>query len=1351
MPLKLLDTIGRYQLLIQLGSGGMGAVYKAQDLKLKREVALKIMHPSLSHNQDFRDRFLQEAQSGARLKHPGIVQVHDVGEEGDYLFIVMDFIAGENLSTRMKALWAEKHPMPLEEALELVRQVSLALAYAHQNGVLHRDIKPANILLEPVTGEKLPYRPVLTDLGLAKLLVGGLETQTGTSMGTPAYMAPEQALGKAVDARSDVYTLGVLLYELVTGKLPFPLKTISEAIRCHMYEPPPVPPPLPPEYPADLSRLLTQTLQRNPDYRPASAADFAALLGGLLAVDEEPSEAGSSAAAVAGPTAVPTAGAREGGTAISGEADEGRGPSIWKKLKPLPEEQGIDHVEIFAPGGECHTVSLGKEALTIGRDENSNVVLDDLKASRQHARVDFDGVHYRLTDLNSTNGTFLGRTRLLPAVPETWLPDKPLRIGDHYLRLVLAKAGSEIMKANQGGTLVDMKLAVVSEGGGRIGVAAPQASLTVEAGSPAVLSFTIVNQGILVDHFTMAVEGLPSDWVMAFPAPLQLLPGKSQEVSLPIQPPRQPASRATRYPFTLRVASQSNPAEVVETRCALTILPYTQFTSQLQPQRLQSKKPGRVKVQNQGNAPETLTVTFTDRGDELVFSPPESRLKIPEGKPDETVFTARPKKIRWVGGEKIHPFTVSVAVERKPGPLGLPSATAQVHQGELLSQGLIASWLLAVLIPFCLVLALAGAVGVPLLRDADRDGLTTFEEMRSGTNPNEGDSDGDTILDGTEVKSLGTDPLRRDTDGDKLDDSTEISGCTSPLLVDTDGDGVNDGVDPEPCDAAPSPIQPTNAGPTDWPTNPPPTELTPVNVAASASVQPAAVSESCPYTMKFTGALSSDGPAALTFRWERSDGSQSAPQTVTFEQAGSLPVTDTVQGNASGEYSDRLHILEPQNFSSSPAYFRLTCPAAQASTFSARVSVTPASYSGACPAVFDFSGTITTDGPASVRYNWLKSGGSFTDESAVPFSQSGTQTVSYRWEISTSGTHGLKLHLISPVDILADEAVFTLACARTPITVENAAQVRSLSSLSGFDNPVFSLVFAPTGGFLAAATYSELRFWSIPEGSLQLQTQRSGNVTGIAFSPNGTYLAISTRDGRVDLEQVASPSKLDHLYDVFSPNGETMDGVAFAPYGEVMAAFSQAGKVLFWNLTQKKWVQTLEGSPMRGTILSLAFSKSGQYLAAGAFAGDITGLGTSNEDDVYIWQPRQSVFERTLAESGCNWVSRLVFSPVDEALLAVGNISDGDVRLWRVSDGAVLQRMHIGEVGQALAFSPDGSLLATNYGSKVALWRVSNGDQLALLSGHSGNILSLAFSPDGSVLASASEDHTVILWSVEGL
>jgi eukaryotic-like serine/threonine-protein kinase len=662
------EIIGRYQLVHQLGSGGMGAVYKAQDLKLKRAVALKIMHPSLSHNQEFRDRFLQEAQSGARLKHPGIVQVHDICEEDDYLFIVEDFIAGENLTARMKVLRAENQTMPVEEAVELVRQVSLALGYAHEHGVLHRDIKPANILLEPVSGERLPYRPVLTDLGLAKLMVGGLETMTGISLGTPAYMAPEQALGQAADARSDIYALGVLLYELVSGRLPFSLKTVSDAVRCHMYEPPPVPPPLPAGIPEKLSDLLIHTLQRNREARPANALAFATMLERVLEVGK-----GSARAAVV--------------------REEDRGPSIWKKFQSPEEERDLDRMEVFLPGGECHIVNLQKGALIIGRDENSDIVLDDLKASRKHARLEFDGVLYRLTDLNSTNGSFLGKTRLLPGVDEPWDPEKPLRIGDHYLRLVRAKGWVDAKKFKSEGTVVDLKPAISSPGRGWVGVAVPQVNLIVEAGRTAALTFSMINQGTQVDQYQIFVEGMPNGWVQSIPALLPLQPGKSLDITLPIQPPRHPDSRATRYPFILRVKSQNNPAEVVDTRCALTILPYSQFTSQLQPQRLKSGETGRIIIQNLGNVVETFTITLIDQSEELVFSLSESKLRIQEGKSESLEFSVRTRKSHWMGGEKKYPFTVNVATETKPGSSISLQPPPQVQPGELVSKGRFSAWL----------------------------------------------------------------------------------------------------------------------------------------------------------------------------------------------------------------------------------------------------------------------------------------------------------------------------------------------------------------------------------------------------------------------------------------------------------------------------------------------------------------------------------------------------------------------------------------------------------------------------------------------------------------------------------
>lgn len=215
------QTLGNYEIVSKLGKGGMATVYRARQVTMQRDVAIKVMSADLSADPEFVARFEREAHVIARLEHPRILPVHDFGHEGELFYLVMRLVEGESLYYRLK-----RGPLPLKTAARFVGQIGEALDYAHAEGVIHRDLKPNNILIDQ--WDNL----YLMDFGLAKMLASAQSlTQSGTVLGTPAYMAPEQAemSGLDVDTRADVYSLGVLLYELLTGAPPFSADELQKA------------------------------------------------------------------------------------------------------------------------------------------------------------------------------------------------------------------------------------------------------------------------------------------------------------------------------------------------------------------------------------------------------------------------------------------------------------------------------------------------------------------------------------------------------------------------------------------------------------------------------------------------------------------------------------------------------------------------------------------------------------------------------------------------------------------------------------------------------------------------------------------------------------------------------------------------------------------------------------------------------------------------------------------------------------------------------------------------------------------------------------------------------------------
>lgn len=255
----------RYEILERLGGGGMAVVFKARDIRLGRPVSIKVLRDQYTTDADFLSRFRREAQAVASLSHPNIVSIHDVGQDGDIHYLVMEYVEGETLKTKI----ARERPLPPSVAVDITLQILEALEHAHQRRVIHRDIKPHNIMITPDGLVKV------TDFGVARA-DGGTIVHTGAIVGSAHYFSPEQARGGHVDARSDLYSLGVVLFEMLSGRLPFDGENPLSVALKHVQELPPSARALQPSVPAALDRIVARALAKDPARRYASVAEFRA-------------------------------------------------------------------------------------------------------------------------------------------------------------------------------------------------------------------------------------------------------------------------------------------------------------------------------------------------------------------------------------------------------------------------------------------------------------------------------------------------------------------------------------------------------------------------------------------------------------------------------------------------------------------------------------------------------------------------------------------------------------------------------------------------------------------------------------------------------------------------------------------------------------------------------------------------------------------------------------------------------------------------------------------------------------------------------------------------------------------
>jgi len=661
-----------YRLEASLGAGAVGETFRGVHLRTSAVAAIKVVHARLMGDPGAGQRFRQQLALIATVHDAHVLAIRSYGEQQRQYYVICDLMLGGSLRGLLQRRSQE---LPLWRGLEIMGQAAEGLAAWHAQRVWHGDIKPENLLLErPVAGAgSTPGALVVrvADAGLPRLTETGATVGGNAAFGSPLYLSPEQCRGVPVDARSDIYSLGVVLYETVTGFPPFQIKTLGDAVEKHLHTAPPAPRSVVPALPQSMDAVVLRCLAKRPEDRFDSAS---ALARTIREVAHE-----------VGVPVVPAVVLRADRPNIHLRDDRARDVRV---ADDRPKVVLRDEPVSRTPDGGAPPPIAPIRAVFRGAGEGLGPPVGELP-----------GVAPRAGSMSPPQNP--------PASPANAPPDEMTSADLPALNVRRRPTNLE-----QRPSALPPDVAEQGAGAGparrsrRITVAVEPEVLTLTPGVPAIVRVTLANAGHLVDHFPVTVEGVPDGWVEGPHKPAQLIPGARTTVPLKVLVPRACGQRAGEYQVTIRAHSRDKPEESSAVSGRWTVMPFAASSVALVPQRAQGWRRARfdATIVNDGNAPAEYTLSASDEEQKLrcAFVPAATTTLDPCGRATVTIAAEVP--IRWIGTMQSRAFTVRaqrVASAGRPSPQEAPVSA----QGQFVHRPIIPVWVppLLALLAVCLV------------------------------------------------------------------------------------------------------------------------------------------------------------------------------------------------------------------------------------------------------------------------------------------------------------------------------------------------------------------------------------------------------------------------------------------------------------------------------------------------------------------------------------------------------------------------------------------------------------------------------------------------------------------------